>query len=322
MPVITVSLRAVVAFAAGLAIAVIGMFALRAWPADAAPGDSDTTFVPIAPCRLADTRPAPDRVGTHGAFGANDAETMSARGENGNCALPEEAVGLSLNVTAIGATAPTFLTFWPDGLRPAVSSLNPSPGQPPTPNAVTAKLSDDGTFNLYNLAGTVNVIIDVNGYFVSDSLAEVDQRLADVEDGTSLLFEALPFARSARTDVLSLGATSGAVVVSLNMTVPFDGQVIVNSSVSASTTVAGVGAACSIIKQTLGALPVADPQYSQQWQSAGATGSKGVLAGTRMFDIAAGATDTYSLFCYPFGPAGNAVELDDATVTATFTPAE
>jgi len=48
-------------------------------------------------------------------------------------------VALALNVTAIGATAPTFLTVWPGGTRPTASSLNPVPGQPPTPNGVIAQ---------------------------------------------------------------------------------------------------------------------------------------------------------------------------------------
>src|SRR5262245_35259464 len=115
MPVVTISLRNVVAFAGGLALAVIAIFTFHTWRADAAPGDLDTTFVPIAPCRLMDTRPAPDRVGPSGTLGVNDTRTIAARGNNGDCSIPAEAAGLSLNVTAIKATAPTFLTIWPDG---------------------------------------------------------------------------------------------------------------------------------------------------------------------------------------------------------------
>jgi hypothetical protein len=73
-------------------------------------------------------------------------------------------VGISLNVTAVGATAATFLTIWPDGTRPLASSLNPAPGQPPTPNAVATQLSGAGAFNVFNRFGTVDVIVDVNGY--------------------------------------------------------------------------------------------------------------------------------------------------------------
>ncbi|MEZ5295800.1 MAG: hypothetical protein R2697_05870 [Ilumatobacteraceae bacterium] len=84
-------------------------------------------------------------------------------------------------MTAIGATAPTHLTIWPGGPMPEASSLNPMPGQPATPNAVTTKLADDGSFSLFNLAGDVDVIVDVNGYFTDTSLDELDQRVSAVE---------------------------------------------------------------------------------------------------------------------------------------------
>src|SRR5262245_63186489 len=113
MPVVTISLRNVVAFAGGLALAVIAIFIFHTWRADAAPGDTDTTFVPIAPCRLLDTRPT-DRIGSQGTLGADDSRTVPTHGTNGNCTIPAAAAGLSLNVTVVGATTLTFLTFWPD----------------------------------------------------------------------------------------------------------------------------------------------------------------------------------------------------------------
>jgi len=90
-------------------------------------------------------------------------------------------VALALNVTAIGATAPTFLTVWPGGTRPTASSLNPVPGQPPTPNGVIAQLSTDGSFAIYNLAGDVDVIVDVVGYYVKSSLLNIEARLLALE---------------------------------------------------------------------------------------------------------------------------------------------
>src|SRR4029079_5668318 len=177
MPVVTIRLRALVAFAVGITVAFIAVFAFRGWRADAAPGETDTTFVPIAPCRLIDTRPAPDRVGSQGTLGANDTRTLQARGSNGQCTIPDDAAGLSLNVTAVGASVLTFLTIWPDGTRPLASSLNPAPGEPPTPNAVATDLSPAGSFNLYNLTGTVDVIVDVNGYYTHTSLTTLAAEL-------------------------------------------------------------------------------------------------------------------------------------------------
>ena len=45
------------------------------------------------------------------------------------------------------------------------SSLNPVAGAPATPNKVDVKLSGDGKISLFNLAGTVDVLADVVGYY-------------------------------------------------------------------------------------------------------------------------------------------------------------
>jgi hypothetical protein len=45
------------------------------------------------------------------------------------------------------------------------SNSNWVAGQAPTPNAVTAALSADGRLGLYNLTGTVDVLVDIVGYY-------------------------------------------------------------------------------------------------------------------------------------------------------------
>lgn len=174
---------------AGLAAAALALTTLvgitRSVAVDAAPGDTDSTFVPITPCRLADTRSEPNRVGPAGTLARDDTTTFQATGKNGECTIESDAVGLSLNVTALGAsTAGDFLTFWPDGDRPLAASLNPAPGEPPTPNAVTTPLSAAGSFNVYNFTGTTDVVIDVVGYYTKSSLRELGQSVAAVEAST------------------------------------------------------------------------------------------------------------------------------------------
>ena len=88
------------------------------------------------------------------------------RGTNGNCTVPATAVGVVMNVTAVGPTAPSYLSvFPPDAPKPLVSSLNYAPGNGPTPNAVTVGLSVDGSVGFFNAFGTVDVIADVVGYY-------------------------------------------------------------------------------------------------------------------------------------------------------------
>jgi hypothetical protein len=125
-------------------------------------------FVAIVPCRLLDTR-ADSNVGSRNTpLGPDTTVALTAPGEQGNChsTVPATATALSLNVTAVGPSAPTFLTLYPTGAeQPDTSSLNPTPGEPPTPNAVTVDLNDGGQFNLFNKYGSVDVIVDVVGFY-------------------------------------------------------------------------------------------------------------------------------------------------------------
>jgi hypothetical protein len=127
-----------------------------------------SVFVPIVPCRLMDTRPAPETVGARSTpIGANETHTISVLGANGNCSIPADATGLSMNVTAIGGTASSFLTVFPSGAaKPLASNLNWTAGQAPVPNAVTVDVPADGKVSFYNLTGTVNVAADIVGYHV------------------------------------------------------------------------------------------------------------------------------------------------------------
>ena len=103
---VTIHVRSAVWFATGAVLAlVVSLLVMDSWRADAAPGDVDSTYVPITPCRLVDTRPLPERVGPFSAWGVAETKTAQAIGANGNCVLPADAVGLLLNVTALNATA-------------------------------------------------------------------------------------------------------------------------------------------------------------------------------------------------------------------------
>jgi hypothetical protein len=312
MPVITINYRSLVAFAAGLSLALIAVFAFHTWSADAAPGDTDTTFVPIAPCRLADTRPAPDRVGVNGAFGVDDTRTLAARGANGNCTIPDDAVGLALNVTAVDATTLTFLTFWPDGERPLASSLNPAPGEPPRPNAVNTDLSDTGSFNLYNLAGSVNVIIDINGYYTNTSLRSLASRLADAESRLAGLELGQPFAvmsSSAQSNLVSAAES----VLSLELTAPVAGSVTINSHATIEEDDAASRTLCSINDTT-----AYNGTFGQVWEQDldPVNATFGEVSGTRTFQIGAGQHATYYLICLNVGT----VDIQFVQMTAIFTP--
>lgn len=119
----------------------------------AATGDA---FVAQAPVRILDTRDAaaPIRQG--------EARTVRATGGAG---VPTWATAVALNVTATGATAPSFLTVWPTGIaRPLASSLNLGVGET-VPNLVVVPVGTLGGVSIYNNTGSTHVVVDVVGWF-------------------------------------------------------------------------------------------------------------------------------------------------------------
>ncbi len=152
------------AFAAVGAITVAGLSVAQL--TQGATSVEQSAFVPITPCRLLDTRPAPDRVGTLGTFSAGQTQVANVRGINGQCNIPVSATGVAMNVTALNGTQPSFLTMFPSGAtQPTTSNLNWLPGQSPTPNKVDIGLSPTGQMSMFNLNGRVDVIADVVGYY-------------------------------------------------------------------------------------------------------------------------------------------------------------
>jgi hypothetical protein len=123
-------------------------------------------LVSIEPCRLVDTR-VDSQVGPRNMpIGTAEEYDVAAHGTNGNCTIPATASALSLNVTTLNATAPTNVRiFAADAALPTTSNLNPVPGGAPAPNAVTTDLDASGAFTVFNEYGSVDVIVDVNGYY-------------------------------------------------------------------------------------------------------------------------------------------------------------
>ena len=119
-------------------------------------------FVPITPCRVADTRnPA-------GAFGG---PTMSA-GETRNfvipnsvCNIPSTAAAYALNFTVAPQGSLGYLTVWPTGQsQPLVSTLNSDDGRVKA-NAAIVPAGTAGGIRVF-VTNQTDVVIDISGYFV------------------------------------------------------------------------------------------------------------------------------------------------------------
>ena len=131
-------------------------------------------YVPTVACRLFDSRPAPDTVGPRSTpLGADDTMTVQVTGANGNCAVPVEATAVAVNVIPVGPTARTAITLYPAGTRrPAAANLTIGAGGTPSPNLAIVAVSTDGAIDIHNVAGTVDVLGDVVGYFEAAVSAE------------------------------------------------------------------------------------------------------------------------------------------------------
>ena len=120
-------------------------------------------FFTVPPCRLADTR------GPAGPYGS---PALSGGGNRtfvigGQCGIPAGARAVAFNFTVTQGTAQGDIRTFPGGTPlPLVSTLNWAPGQTRANNAVTGLgASADLTVHVDQSGGTVQIIIDVTGYF-------------------------------------------------------------------------------------------------------------------------------------------------------------
>jgi len=117
----------------------------------------------ITPCRLLDTR------GPDGPFGGPALAAGASRSfavAFGSCGLPSDATGLSLNVTAADATDPGYATLYPGtGSAPPTTTVEFQPGKNRAVGLVLGL--GEGAFSVSSgqTAGSVHMIVDVNGYF-------------------------------------------------------------------------------------------------------------------------------------------------------------
>jgi len=152
----------------GAAIAVAIGAGGAGWVVHAGSEAQPALFVSITPCRLFDTRPAPDNVGDRRSpLGAGEAFERLVWGTNGNCTIPTTAVGISFNVTVPDAGIDGFMTIFPaDAPRPASSIINPVAGAGVKSNGGVVGLSATGRIKLFTSRGPVDALLDINGYFV------------------------------------------------------------------------------------------------------------------------------------------------------------
>lgn len=119
-------------------------------------------FVPVAPCRIADTRNAV------GPFGGPSLVGGNSRGftvPNSSCNIPNTAQAYSINATVVPKGTLGFLTMFPCGQSvPLVSTLNSGDGRVKAGAAIVPAGVSGGLCAF--ATNDTDLVLDINGYFV------------------------------------------------------------------------------------------------------------------------------------------------------------
>ena len=163
---VRVSGRWVVAVLVSSLLATLGLNAFFAPSALADTAAAAGEFVPVTPARVVDTRSSFG--GVTGPVGALSTSTFTVTG--GTSGVPTSGVSaVALTVTAVSPSVQSYLTVWSAGdARPAVAQMNTSAGVT-LANTVISKVSATGQVSVFNYAGTVQLVIDVTGYYTNNA---------------------------------------------------------------------------------------------------------------------------------------------------------
>ncbi len=119
--------------------------------------ESGTGFVPLAPCRVADTR-------SGAPLAAGEVRVLPVVASA--CGVPAGAVSAALNVTVTGPAAPGFLALFPAGAEiPGTQTVSFGAGRTRAAQTILL-LGDGGAVSAWNASGgPVHVILDVSGVY-------------------------------------------------------------------------------------------------------------------------------------------------------------
>jgi hypothetical protein len=119
---------------------------------------SASTFQPIVPVRVLDTR-----AGTGAPVApVGAAATLTVTIPD----LPSDATAVSVNLTVVNGTAASFLSAYAFGDALGVTSSVNWSSAAPVANSVVIAVHSDHKVNLFNHAGSVDVVMDLVGYYV------------------------------------------------------------------------------------------------------------------------------------------------------------
>jgi hypothetical protein len=187
-------------------------------PVTGAPVSSATRFVPLdAPTRLFDTRAD----GEAGYVCPQQTITKQVRGRAG---VPETAVAVAFNLTAVAAGGEGYVSVFPTGgPLPSTSVLNLTETMQTRPNMVIVPLGASGEVSLYVQSGA-HLLADVAGYFEPVTTAAAGRftpldpaRILDTRVGNGASGK-LAANQAIDVQVTGRGVPANATAVALNLT--------------------------------------------------------------------------------------------------------
>jgi Tol biopolymer transport system component len=124
--------------------------------------DGASSFTPLSPVRVFDSRPEEVGPGPKGLVPAGGTVQVQIVGVGG---VPSGASAVVMNVTAADSVDAGFITVWPTGQQqPLASSINLTGVGQTRPNLVVVPIGDAGKVSMFSQRGA-HLIADVTGYF-------------------------------------------------------------------------------------------------------------------------------------------------------------
>jgi hypothetical protein len=124
-------------------------------------------YVPVTPCRVADTRNA---VGVFGGPAITGGTSRDFVIPNSACGIPSTAAAYALNVAVIPSGPLGYLTLWPVGqTQPNVATVSSLDGSVRS-NAAIVPAGAGGAITVF-ASNATNVVLDISGYFTAATSA-------------------------------------------------------------------------------------------------------------------------------------------------------
>jgi outer membrane protein assembly factor BamB len=183
----------------------------------------DGLYNPLVPARILDTRD-----GTGGFnMPVGPGQTIDVQVTSKGLVPASGVEAVVFNITATNSTAPSHLTVFPTGSSPPLASNVNFLANQTVPNRVAVQIGTGGKVSIYNLSGSVHVIVDVNGWFTDATTGGTGSlftpvaplRILDTRNGTAVgANQSIAVQVAGKAGVPSMAAPTPPKAVVLNVT--------------------------------------------------------------------------------------------------------